>query len=181
MFLPIILILLSCHSCKGLLHPVNSGNIGVDDLYQMIQQQNKTIQQLLERDTKTVGFFARLTQRTPHLGVGQPIKFDTVITNEGNGYDPKQSRFIAPFTGLYQLSASVMSPTNAYVHCAIVKNGADVSPLYGATTDYDSDTQTIVLDLQAGDMVWVKHTGTTNEIIHNYNSYFSGFLIKQRL
>ncbi|KAK3084793.1 hypothetical protein FSP39_019128 [Pinctada imbricata] len=134
---------------------------------------------LLFLSAKAVGFFARLTKDIAHLGDGQTIEFDTVVTNEGNAYDPRHDHFIAPVAGLYQISVSIMSIPNQNIHCRILKNGVMVSQLYGALADYDADTQVIVLDLQAGDMIWVVHSGGGNERINIYNSYFSGFLIKQ--
>ena len=103
-----------------------------------------------------------------------------MITNIGQAYDPRHGHFIAPVNGMYLISASIMSVNAKSVHCYIVKNGAAVTALYGGVDDYQADTQTIVLDLQAGDMIWIIHSaGVDNEQINVYNSYFSGFLIKQ--
>ena len=130
---------------------------------------------------KTVGFYARLTKDISLLGDGQTIEFDRVITNIGQAYDPRHGHFTAPVNGMYLMSATIMSVVNKHVYCDIVKNGNTVTSFYGGTTDAQSDTQVIVLDLQAGDMVWIRHKsgGYSNEMINTFNSYFAGFIIKQ--
>ncbi|KAK3084317.1 hypothetical protein FSP39_011529 [Pinctada imbricata] len=79
---------------------------------------------------------------------------------------------------MYLISTSVMSTPGHHIFCDIVKNGKTISKLYGGTEDYQGDTQTFVIVLQSGDMVWVRHlAGSTNELLSGYNSYLSGFLI----
>ena len=117
----------------------------------------------------------------PTLGSGGTLVFDEVVTNIGNVYDKDQGFFTAPVSGMYSLSASIMSLQNTKLHCAIVKNGMNVGNLYGGLTDYQADTATIVLELQASDRVWVKHlvgSGYANQKVNVFYSYFSGFLTK---
>ncbi|KAK3083949.1 hypothetical protein FSP39_005867, partial [Pinctada imbricata] len=126
----------------------------------------------------TIGFYARLPHGMANLGDNQAIEFDQVITNVGHGYDPRHGHFIAPITGLYLISSSVMSVGGHDLYCEILKNGQMVSRLYGGTADAEGNTQTFVIELQLGDMVWVRHSaGDTTEAINGYNAYFSGFLI----
>ena len=128
----------------------------------------------------TVGFYARLEKPIPHLGDGQPIKFDKVITNIGQAYDSHNGRFTVPVSGMYLLSVSVMSTDTNTIDCKIIKNGNILAYVYGGSTDYQTDTQTIVVDLQAGDIIWVRHSpGYSDEQINVNYSYMSGFLIKQ--
>ena len=117
----------------------------------------------------------------PTLGGGDTLIFDEVVTNVGNVYDKNQGFFTAPVNGLYSLSASIMSLLNAKLHCANLKNGMNVANLYGGLNDYQADTATIVLELQASDRVWIKHlvgSGYANQRVNVFYSYFSGFLTK---
>ena len=85
---------------------------------------------------------------------------------------------------MYLISVSVMAPNDKTIHVDIVKNGMAVTSLFGGFKDWQADTQAIVLDLQAGDMIWVRHRSGdayVNEQIDTYNSYMAGFLIKQHV
>ena len=117
-----------------------------------------------------------------HLGDDQTIEFDKVITNIGQAYDPRHGHFTAPVSGMYLISASVMSLGGNHVYTDIVRNGNVVASLYAGGKDSVADTSSIVLDLQAGDMIWVRHrsgSSHASEQIDVYNSYMAGFLIKQ--
>ena len=132
--------------------------------------------------SKTIGFYAKLTKSIPHLGDGQTINFDQVITNAGQAYDPSNGHFTVPVSGMYLISTSIMSVAGRNIHCDIVKNGDTVTSLYGSANDAQSDTQTIVLDLQIGDVIWIRHKSGrfySGQQIETFNSYIAGFLIKQ--
>ena len=133
---------------------------------------------------RAVGFFAKLTKSIPHLGDYQPIQFDNVVTNIGQAYDPLHGHFTAPVTGLYLISASIMSVAGKTINCEIVKNNLIVTAMYGGNADYQGDTQTIVLDLKTGDQIYVRHVygdGYANQQVNVYNSYMAGFLIQQHV
>lgn len=52
-----------------------------------------------------VGFHARL-RSSINLDRSQTVKFDDVITNIGDAYDPTTGHFTAPYHGLYSFSAT---------------------------------------------------------------------------
>ena len=56
-----------------------------------------------------IAFYARLTQ-DQSMAAFQDLKFDQVITDQGNAYDKHSGRFTAPgpVHGLYQFSVSVL-------------------------------------------------------------------------
>ncbi|XP_060591450.1 uncharacterized protein LOC132746352 isoform X2 [Ruditapes philippinarum] len=66
-----------------------------------------------------VRFNARLSS-TKSVNTGNKVVFDTVITNQGVGYDKSTGIFTAPYTGLYFFSAHVCNKANAGAYYAIV-------------------------------------------------------------
>ena len=55
-------------------------------------------------------FFARSTNRTtPYLDPNQDIVFDYVVTNIGSGYHGNHGLFVAPVSGVYVFSTTLVS------------------------------------------------------------------------
>jgi hypothetical protein len=106
--------------------------------------------------------------------------FDHVWTNEGNGYNPNTGKFTAPKYGLYQKSGTVMSASGKYVHVFLFKNDKQTVTLF-AGSGHDTGTINIVLKLQKGDTVYMKHPNSTETIYSTTSVYcvFSGFLISE--
>ncbi|VDI73280.1 Hypothetical predicted protein [Mytilus galloprovincialis] len=107
---------------------------------------------------------------------GAPIKFDTVILNQGKGYSPKTGIFTAMKAGLYLISATVMSNGGAYLKAYISKNGVNLMNLYGPKIHGGTETANPVLHLEKGDKVSVKSSGSYRVYGDNY-SYFSAVYI----
>ncbi|VDI22154.1 Hypothetical predicted protein [Mytilus galloprovincialis] len=112
------------------------------------------------------------------LSNGVNVKFDTVLLNRGQGYSPKTGIFTATKTGLYQISATVMSNNGDYLHCYISKNGKNLMNLYGPKLHGATETANPVLELEKGDQVSVKGVSST-KICGKHYSYFSAVYISQ--
>ncbi|XP_071127259.1 complement C1q-like protein 4 isoform X2 [Mytilus edulis] len=124
----------------------------------------------------TIGFYARRRQNGV-LGVQQTIEFDHVHENHGNGYDPRHGHFIAPISGLYEFSTTILAGSDNGIHCEMVKNGQNIGQLVAAR-HYSTSTLNVVIYLNVGDMVWVRHfTATPQQLFASDYSTFSGFLI----
>lgn len=81
----------------------------------------------------------------------------------GGGYHPSTSLFIAPLSGIYIFSASIMSSlrdTHA-VHVGILKNGTYLAGVYAGKSSTDGGPEqgsvTLTTHLNVGDEVWVQH------------------------
>lgn len=101
----------------------------------------------------TVAFFAVLSQSSlDHLGLHQNIVFEDVKTNVGNGYNGHQGTFIAPVSGLYLITTSVLSRQNREYWAAVVVNGTEIVRLNGRGTDgrHGTGAQTMILSLNKG-------------------------------
>uniref|UniRef100_A0A2C9L115 C1q domain-containing protein n=1 Tax=Biomphalaria glabrata TaxID=6526 RepID=A0A2C9L115_BIOGL len=75
------------------------------------------------RNTKSVavGFSSLLNLERP-IATGERIIFDKVLTNVGNGYDPKSGNFTCPIRGLYSFSVGVLPMPNNLVIVDIYQN-----------------------------------------------------------
>ncbi|XP_069120448.1 complement C1q-like protein 4 isoform X2 [Argopecten irradians] len=154
-----------------------------------LEAENKLLKDYLQSDGSQqrrvseegagIGFSASLS--TPKaLGEHQIIVFDTVVTNDGDSYDPHQGHFTAPVTGLYAFSVTVMCDgSESNLHAAIMRDGQMIGKAYANGSSYDNGSKLVVVQLEAGQMVWVEHfSDPSGYKIHGYgHSAFSGFLI----
>lgn len=129
---------------------------------------------------------ASLSSTLSNVGQHQHIVFDNVITNVGGGYHSSSGHFTAPVAGVY---AFYVSLTNIPQHSASVvlyRNGKWIGHVlaHGSATNsglYVTSTLPSVVQLEAGDEVWVQneHAFSNVEEIDGGNwSYFTGHLVQ---
>ena len=90
---------------------------------------------------------------------GAQIPFELVDINIGNGYDPSGT-FTAPVSGVYQLSYEVLADNSCGTNhvCAHLNlNGVDL--MYSCSEVYASGGSSIILQLMAGDDVYIGIAG----------------------
>lgn len=100
-----------------------------------------------------IAFFANVALASvDHLSTHQNIVFENVVTNLGSAYNNSQGVFVAPVSGLYLITTSVLSRQNEEFWAAVVVNGAVIARLNGRGTDgrHGTGTQTMILALQKG-------------------------------
>lgn len=127
-----------------------------------------------------MAFTATLSQTDKTLGYHQTVEYDHVITNLGNGYDPRHGHFTCPVKGLYLFAVTVLSSSRGShaLYTEVVKNGNRVTRLYNTITEASSTTSVFLITLEVGEMVWVR--SLNSEIIHGYGyDSFAGTLIYQ--
>ena len=131
--------------------------------------------------TLQVAFFATLTNTQMHLGYLQNIAFDHVETNIGNSYDNNSGVFRAPEAGTYVFSTTLMTHIDHTTYYGIYLNLRQVSQMLimGQQKSYDTESQTVVLHLNKGDDVSVKHTRTDRALEGAKQCIFSGFMLYQ--
>ncbi|CAC5387877.1 unnamed protein product [Mytilus coruscus] len=135
-----------------------------------------------DQQTK-VAFTAALTHNIS-LGELHPVIYDKLISNVGNAYDTVHGRFTAPVKGVYILSGSIFNVEGHIMHMEMVKNGVQLVAFFGDSDDNSMGSQTIVIVLEANDIVWMRHfktkgfssiDGSTDQPINT----FSGALLFQ--
>ncbi|XP_045198854.2 heavy metal-binding protein HIP-like [Mercenaria mercenaria] len=182
----------------------------IKDLQDVISQQAEKIQRLeeLPRQTKevksktptiekrvvkssskikryadnTVAFFATLAQASlDHLGTHQNIVFEDVVTNFGNAYNNHQGVFVAPVSGLYLITTSVLSRQDREFWADVVVNGTVVVRLNGRGTDgrHGTGAQTMVVTLKKGEDVSIQNTHNDDAYWGQKYTSFGGFLIQE--
>ncbi|XP_060555247.1 multimerin-2-like [Ruditapes philippinarum] len=132
--------------------------------------------------TNFVAFHAVLTPyHIDHLGDNDNIRFDRVLLNEGDGYHNQHGLFITPKPGFYLFSVTLATNYDGPFFAELRKNGAILVNLSGngqAGGYLDQSSVTVVTKLNAGDEVWVVHTGPVDgSIFGNYFSSFTGVLL----
>ncbi|OPL33253.1 hypothetical protein AM593_03834, partial [Mytilus galloprovincialis] len=106
------------------------------------------------RRTKIPAFSAMLTNpQTP--GTNKAIKFDKVVTNIRNGYNPTTGIFTAPVAGVYQFSYTVMSQGGKYLHVHLALNNIKQQSTWLKGSSHETGTTSIILNLKKGDQVAV--------------------------
>ena len=109
-----------------------------------------------------------------NLGELQDIVFDHAVTNIGDGYNQNHGVFVAPVSGVYVLSATLVAGNN-WGH--FVVNGVTLAKLDMHNGNKWQSTQTVIVDLNVGDDVYIQNTELGGGIVGDRYSSFSGFLL----
>ena len=128
-------------------------------------------------DVPRAAFYAYLTTTATDLGALQDIAFDYVVTNIGNGYNENHGVFVAPTSGTYVLTATLLSGGTLGTWGHFVVNGNVIANLYMHNAVYEQATQTVIVELNTGDDVSVQSTRLGAGISGDRYSSFSGFLL----
>ncbi|XP_029376131.1 complement C1q-like protein 2 [Echeneis naucrates] len=119
--------------------------------------------------------------KNPHEGY-EVLRFDDVITNLGNHYDPSTGKFTCHVSGIYFFTYHVLmrGGDGTSMWADLCKNGQVRASAIAQDADqnYDYASNSAVLHLDSGDEVYVKldggkaHGGNNNKY-----STFSGFIL----
>ncbi|XP_060580557.1 cerebellin-3-like [Ruditapes philippinarum] len=123
-----------------------------------------------------------------HTKANTAIKFETILTEYGGGYNNDTGIFVAPNTGLYLLSCSMLDHTpkgghgGVMIHGEIMRNHDVLARVFAhaETTYRDQGANTIIATLTRGDQVWVRTVDNSDLGLggSRYTS-FSGYLLWQ--
>ncbi|CAC5419143.1 C1QL [Mytilus coruscus] len=178
----VVVLVLSCHGHKTVSGTCsqNLENALFEDLLSMMMKIKGTGKGTDHQDETFSAFSASLTA-TKTLGAGEIVKFNKVITNVNNDYDPSTGIYTAPKPGVFQFSCTVMTPSGKTLHVGLWKNDTKTVTIYPGQTGYNMGTQNTILELKKGDKVYIKQFGSGKEIFSlSVDSYsvFSGYLIR---
>ncbi|XP_004679432.2 PREDICTED: complement C1q subcomponent subunit B [Condylura cristata] len=129
--------------------------------------------------TEKVAFSAT---RTLHMALRreQTIRFDRIITNVNNNYEPRSGKFTCKVPGLYYFTYHASSKGNL---CVNLMREQDAKQKVVTFCDYVSNTfqvttGSVVLKLGQGEQVYLQATDKNSLIgMEGANSIFSGFLL----
>ncbi|XP_033096092.1 uncharacterized protein LOC117100491 [Anneissia japonica] len=156
-------------------------------LRDQIRKQEESSYERVRRNTLTSAthsvFSATRTSNLYGSNQEQIIVFDNVVTNLGADLIESNSTFVAPVTGYYYFSFTLRSLDDDYIGASLMINDRQ-SPEASVYTDQSSrnimQSQNIVLQLAAGDMVWLRLGPSNNYGIYSdtYNfCTFNGFIL----
>jgi len=113
------------------------------------------------------------------VGANQGIVFDLVQVNQGNGYHNQHGLFIAPQSGIYFFTASLLHPSQRQpAHNSIMKNGVAVARFHAESSQFEQTSQSVILNVNAGDEIYVQNDDFNDESYYpGLYSSFSGFLL----
>ncbi|XP_012696096.1 complement C1q-like protein 2 [Clupea harengus] len=126
-----------------------------------------------------IAFYVGL--KNPHEGY-EVLKFDDVVTNLGNHFDPSTGKFTCQVSGIYFFTYHVLmrGGDGTSMWADLCKNGQVRASAIAQDADqnYDYASNSVVLHLDSGDEIYVKldggkaHGGNNNKY-----STFSGFIL----
>jgi len=127
-------------------------------------------------------FFAN---RVATINGTRNIKFPDVRYNEGNDYDPATGVYTCRIPGTYWFSAALgkVSGHNNYIDCYVLVNDGPIIRLMFILYDDNNKLYNTVsgsggFHLAKGDRVWVGGCTQPENIYNDYNTHFSGVLIR---
>ncbi|XP_044202978.1 cerebellin-1-like [Thunnus albacares] len=142
-----------------------------DQMFLRVMDLSKSMSQLGDSILEVIGgikvaFTAYLSPRTNCFGPftrNNPIPYDVINLNHGNGFNPALGTFTAPRSGLYSFSYTVYSKMSMvgdrmYYKAQLMRNGEVVASIWEDNREdsEDSSSQTVLLSLQQGSQVYVE-------------------------
>ncbi|KAK3089175.1 hypothetical protein FSP39_001465 [Pinctada imbricata] len=110
--------------------------------------------------------FTGVLTGTITLGDEQVLIYNKVLLNVGNGYNIKSGHFVAPVSGIYSVSVSLMGFQSNSVHLQLVKDGKELVRLWTAIGSHRLGAQTIAVQLRKNEAVWVRRRKETGGKIY---------------
>ena len=112
---------------------------------------------------------------------GQALPFNQVHTNVGDGFNSSTGRFTCEIPGLYLFTYSIMTYSDA-PRVFLMKNDVHINGVYRSDEDrFDMISNAAVLQLDAGDQVWLRCRSSRSQIDSDSSLFtsFSGVLLHE--
>ena len=121
-------------------------------------------------------------QRSSVSGQLNPFPFDEVAVNIGNGWNATSNRFVAPYSGVYQLHLTVTIQPFSTINYQLVRNGGAYANVYGSIiihNGYETRSRSIMIDALVGDIFNIISNLSASNLYSNQFRLisFSGFLL----
>ncbi|KAK3580693.1 hypothetical protein CHS0354_017974 [Potamilus streckersoni] len=128
--------------------------------------------------TKQIGFSSTIAnEKGLQVHDNEIVHFDTVLHNDGNGFNKESGIFTCPLSGTYFFTLSVMTSHGYHTAVHLLVNGQIKGNSYANGADsWDQGSISNIFRCEAGQNVWISVYGGT--YIHgDYYTSFSGFLL----
>ena len=155
-------------------------------LRQELHTLNSSLRQELQavKQVKKVAFSAVMDHIIGDVRIGQVIRYNKILLNEGHHYDSITGIFTAPTTGVYQFSFFLGHNGNDHVQ-AWIQLMVEGQSKAGAVVDAFHDWQDIqggnmvIVRLNANDRVWMEEFHENSGRIYGDTGFttFSGSLL----
>ncbi|XP_062615677.1 complement C1q-like protein 2 [Saccostrea cucullata] len=125
-----------------------------------------------------IAFHAAIKSHLSNVPVNTIMKFDEVLLNKGNGYDPKTGLFTAPEDGIYSFEWTYLSSKKSTVYLEAVVDGVRKasSCVNDQQSSHVSITGHLVYELKKGNKVWIRTFYVAAGYMYaNLYTFFSGY------
>lgn len=146
------------------------------------EEQLRSLTNTVTAATSNVAFSAALGSSMGPFEQDTPLKYQRILSNIGNGYNPATGIFTAMMRGVYYFSYTMYNNNSGQPSSivSLMMNSQRVVSTWGTVSNdsHDSATNAAVLQLEAGDSVFVQLYA--KRIMYDngfYYNTFSGFLL----
>ena len=132
-----------------------------------------------------IAFSAFLDHDTA-IGNAGVVKYNVLLSNDGNGYNTFTGVFTVPVTGVYFFTFT-LNINNKFASARLVKDGQTLAATVAESIDsgsshrHESSSNTVIVHATAGQSVWVESFYYGSSTLWSGSSYpvntFSGFLL----
>ena len=113
-------------------------------------------------------------------GQYNPLPFEDVSVNVGNGWNTTSNKFLVPYAGVYQLHLTVTSIGYAGINCLLVWNEVPHADVLSTTVLYNNSitrSKSIMIEASVGDTFYIA-TMTSNKLYGSCReTSFTGYLL----
>lgn len=133
-----------------------------------------------------VAYTGTLPAYMASLTTATVINFSNDLVNVGNAFNTSTTRFVAPVSGLYEMSLTMYMAAGYWTGLELVVNGKALTKVKtghysSGSTDRQVNmaTNSVIANLTAGDAVWPRFTEGTARLWADGVSTFSGVLLHE--
>ena len=128
---------------------------------------------------KTIAFNSVLSKTLTNVPKNHIIKFERVLVNEGNGYDPSTGKFTAPVDGVYFFSWTYHTNRGSVTYLGGFLDGKLTA--YGGisqqTSAWENTSRNLVIKMKKGSQFWIQTYAYTAQCLAGNHTSLSGYRI----
>lgn len=123
----------------------------------ILKMYNEELNTKISRELSNGASFVAIAGSERRYEDEETVRFDNVIENVGNHYDPSNGEYTCPTNGYYLFSASIMAVPDYEMRCSIYVDNLRTVRLL-PHKDWDQTSATAVVSCAAGQKVTVRST-----------------------